>query len=206
MVKGFTEECIKVICFAQQESCRLGHNFVGTEQLLLGTIGEGTSIVAKVLESMGVTLDRARIEVEKIIGRGSSSLVPTEIPYSPNAIRALELVEEESQQLGHNYFRAEHILFGTLRIEDGNALKVLANLGVDSTEIRELVVRMLGENTKVRDEVRENPSALIRDYLEVLRKLRAIRSVENREILKRVCSRSLDKLLKEWENSDRSEM
>jgi ATP-dependent Clp protease ATP-binding subunit ClpC len=202
MVKGFTEECIKVICFAQQESSRLGHNFVGTEQLLLGTIGEGTSIVAKVLESMGVTLDATRIEVEKIIGRGSSSLVPTEIPYSPNAIRALELVEEESQQLGHNYFRAEHILLGTLRIEDGNALKVLANLGLDSTEIRELVVRMLGENTKVRDEVRENPSALIRDYLEVLRKLRSIRGVENREIVKCVCSTSLDKLLNEWENSE----
>ena len=75
---------------------------------------------------------------------------------------------------------------------------MLANLGVDSTQIRDLVVRMVGENTKVR----ENPSALIRDYLEVLRKLRSIRSVENREIVKRVCSRSLDKLLKEWEKSE----
>lgn len=206
MGKRFTEEFIKVICLAQQESFRLGHNFVGTEQLLLGTSGEGTSIAAKVLESMGVTLDATRIEVEKIIGRGSSSLVPAEIPFSPNANRALELVEEESQQLGHNYFGAEHILFGTLRIEEGNALKVLANLGVDSTQIRDLVVRKLGENSEVRDEVTENPYDLIRDYLEVLRKLRSIRSVENREIVKRVCSRSLDRLLKEWENSDRPEM
>ena len=206
MIKGFTEECIKVMMLAQQESRQLGHNFYGTEQFLLGTLGVEDSIAARALKSMGVTLDRARVEVEKIIGRGSWRLVPTEIiseiPFSPNARRALELAEEECQQLGDNYIGAEHLLLGTLRVEEGNALKVLANLGVDSTQIRDLVVRMVGENTKVRDEVRENPSALIRDYLEVLRKLRSIRSVENREILKRVCSRSLDKLLKEWENSE----
>jgi ATP-dependent Clp protease ATP-binding subunit ClpC len=205
MMERFTVECIKVMMLAQQESRQLGHNFYGTEQFLLGTIGVEDSIAARALKSMGVTLDRARVEVEKIIGRGSWRLVPTEIseiPFSPNARRAMELAEEECQQLGDNYIGAEHLLLGTLRVEEGNALKVLANLGVDSTQIRDLVVRMVGENTKARDELRENPYDLLRDYLDVVRKLRSIRSVENREIVKRVCSRSLDKLLKEWENSE----
>ena len=205
MIERCTVECIKVMMLAQQESRQLGHNFYGTEQFLLGTIGVEDSIAARALKSMGVTLDRARVEVEKIIGRGSWRLVPTElseIPFSPNALRALELAEEECQQLGDYYISAEHLLLGTLRVEEGNALKVLANLGVDSTQIRDLVVRMVGENSEVRDEVTENPYALLRDYLDAVRKLRSIRGVENREIVKRACSGSLDKLLKEWENSE----
>lgn len=148
MVEGFTEESIKVIMLAQDESRRLGHGFVCTEQILLGTISEETSVAAKVLKSMGVTLENARIEVEKIIRRGSD-VVPFDIPFpfSPKACRALDLAQEEAQQLERNRINAEHLLLGTLRIEDGIALQVLANLGVDSNEVRDLVVRMLGENT-----------------------------------------------------------
>jgi ATP-dependent Clp protease ATP-binding subunit ClpA len=146
-VKGFTVESIKVIMLAQDESRRIGHHLVDTEQILIGTISVETSIAAKVLKSMGVTLERARIEVEKIIGR-SSDLAAVDIPFSPKACRALELAEEEAQQFGRNQIDAEHLLLGTLRIEDGVALQVLANLGVDATEIRNLVVRMLGENTE----------------------------------------------------------
>jgi ATP-dependent Clp protease ATP-binding subunit ClpC len=148
MAEGLTEEFIKIIMLAQEESRRLGHNFVCTEQILIGTIGEETSVAAKVLKSMGVTLEQARIEVEKIIGRGSD-LAATDIPFSPKACRALDLAEEEAQQFGRNQIDAEHLLLGALRIEDGIALQVLANLGIDATEIRYLVVRMLGENTEV---------------------------------------------------------
>jgi ATP-dependent Clp protease ATP-binding subunit ClpC len=147
MFEHFTEESIQVIMLAQEESRRLGHSFVGTEQLLLGTIGVETSVAAKVLKSMGITLERARIEVEKIIGLGSG-VVPADIPFSPRARRALDLTPEEVRQLGHNYFGAEHILLSTLHIEDGIALQVLANLGVDATELRDLVVRTLGESSK----------------------------------------------------------
>jgi ATP-dependent Clp protease ATP-binding subunit ClpA len=139
-VKGFTVESIKVIMLAQDESRRIGHHLVGTEQILLGTISVENNIAAKVLKSMGVTLERARIEVEKIIGR-SSDLAAVDIPFSPKACRALDLAEEEAQQFGRNQIDAEHLLLGTLRIEDGVALQVLANLGVDATEIRNLVVR-----------------------------------------------------------------
>ena len=140
MFERFTENSIKVIMLAQDESRRLGHNFVGTGQILLGTIHVETSVAAKVLKSMGVSLERARIEVEKIIGRGSG-LVPVDIPFLPKASRALELCPEEVRQRGSNYIEVEHVLLGTLRIEDGIALQVLANLGVDATEIRDLVVR-----------------------------------------------------------------
>ena len=92
-------QAIKVIMLAQEEARRLGHNFVGTEQILLGLIGEGTGIAAKVLKSMGVQLKEARVEVEKIIGRGSG-FVAVEIPFTPRAKRVLELSLEEARQLG----------------------------------------------------------------------------------------------------------
>lgn len=99
MFERFTEKAIKVIMLAQEEARRLGHNFVGTEQILLGLIGEGTGIAAKVLKSMGISLKEARVEVEKIIGRGSG-FVAVEIPFTPRAKRVLELSLEEARQLG----------------------------------------------------------------------------------------------------------
>ena len=102
MYENFTEKSIKVIFLAQEESRRLGHNFVCTEQILLGTIGEETGIAAKVLKSMGVNLKDARIEVEKIIGYGAG-FVAVKVPFSPKAKRMLELAQAESRQFGHNY-------------------------------------------------------------------------------------------------------
>jgi ATP-dependent Clp protease ATP-binding subunit ClpC len=98
----FTEKAIKVIMLAQEEARRLGHNFVGTEQILLGLIGEGTGIAAKVLKSMGINLKDARVEVEKIIGLGSG-FVAVEIPFTPRAKRVLELSLEEARQLGMTF-------------------------------------------------------------------------------------------------------
>ncbi|THG13048.1 hypothetical protein TEA_012136 [Camellia sinensis var. sinensis] len=131
MFERFTEKAIKVIMLAQEEARRLGHNFVGTEQILLGLIGEGTGIAAKVLKSMGINLKDARVEVEKIIGRGSG-FVAVEIPFTPRAKRVLELSLEEARQLGHNYIGSEHLLLGLLREGEGVAARVLENL--ESTE------------------------------------------------------------------------
>ncbi|XP_027332263.1 chaperone protein ClpC, chloroplastic isoform X5 [Abrus precatorius] len=122
MFERFTEKAIKVIMLAQEEARRLGHNFVGTEQILLGLIGEGTGIAAKVLKSMGINLKDARVEVEKIIGRGSG-FVAVEIPFTPRAKRVLEL-----------------------SLEEGVAARVLENLGADPTNIRTQVIRMVGES------------------------------------------------------------
>ena len=145
MFERFTEKAIKVIMLAQEEARRLGHNFVGTEQVLLGLIGEGTGVAAKTLKSMGVNLKDARVEVEKIIGRGSG-FVAVEIPFTPRAKRVLELSWDEARQLGHNYIGTEHLLLGLIREGEGVAARVLENLGVDLNKIRTNVVKMLGES------------------------------------------------------------
>ena len=145
MFERFTEKAIKVIMLAQEEARRLGHNFVGTEQVLLGLIGEGTGVAAKTLKSMGVTLKDARAEVEKIIGRGSG-FVAVEIPFTPRAKRVLELSWDEARQLGHNYIGTEHLLLGLIREGEGVAARVLENLGVDLNKVRSNVVKMLGES------------------------------------------------------------
>lgn len=144
MFERFTEKAIKVIMLAQEEARRLGHNFVGTEQVLLGLIGEGTGIAAKTLKSMGVNLKDARVEVEKIIGRGSG-FVAVEIPFTPRAKRVLELSWDEARQLGHNYIGTEHLLLGLIREGEGVAARVLENLGVDLNKIRSNVIKMLGD-------------------------------------------------------------
>jgi len=157
MFERFTEKAIKVIMLAQEEARRLGHNFVGTEQILLGLIGEGTGIGPKVLKSMGVNLKDARVEVEKIIGRGSG-FVAVEIPFTPRAKRVLELSLEEARQLGHNYIGTEHLLLGLIKEGEGVAARVLENLSVDLSKVRSQIIRSLGENTEVAANSNSNRS------------------------------------------------
>jgi len=144
MFERFTEKAIRVIMLAQEEARRLGHNFVGTEQVLLGLIGEGSGVAAKTLKSMGVNIKDARAQVEKIIGRGSG-FVAVEIPFTPRAKKVLELSWDEARQLGHNYIGTEHLLLGLIREGEGVAAKVLENLGVDLNKCRSNVIKLLGE-------------------------------------------------------------
>jgi ATP-dependent Clp protease ATP-binding subunit ClpC len=144
MFERFTEKAIKVIMLAQEEARRLGHNFVGTEQILLGLIGEGSGVGPKILKSMGIKLNEARIEVEKIIGRGSG-FVAVEIPFTPRAKRCLELSLEEARQLGHNYIGTEHLLLGLIVEGEGVAARVLEEMQVDLSRLRTEIIRALGE-------------------------------------------------------------
>jgi ATP-dependent Clp protease ATP-binding subunit ClpC len=148
MFEHFTSEAIRVIMLAQEEARRLGHNFVGTEQILLGLMGEGTGVAAKVLAELGVTLKEARREVEKIIGRGSG-FVPPEIPFTPKVKSLFEQSFREAHSLGHNYINTEHLLLGLTEAGEGVAAKVLQNLGVDLQVIRSAVMSRLGEDTTV---------------------------------------------------------
>ncbi len=148
MFEHFTSEAIRVIMLAQEEARRLGHNFVGTEQILLGLMGEGTGVAAKVLAELGVTLKEARREVEKIIGRGSG-FVPPEIPFTPKVKSLFEQSFREAHSLGHNYINTEHLLLGLTEAGEGVAAKVLQNLGVDLPVIRSAVMSRLGEDTAV---------------------------------------------------------
>ncbi|MEW6496592.1 MAG: ATP-dependent Clp protease ATP-binding subunit [Cyanobacteriota bacterium] len=151
MFERFTDAAIKVIRLAQEEARRLGHNFVGTEQILLGLIGEGNGIAAKALQSLGITLGAVREEIEKIIGRGSG-IVAVEIPFTPRSKRVLELSLEESRSFGWNYIGTEHLLLGLIRDGEGVAAKVLFNLKVDSKEVRTKVIEMLSETTATRSD------------------------------------------------------
>jgi ATP-dependent Clp protease ATP-binding subunit ClpC len=146
MFEHFTSEAIKVVMLAQEEARRLGHNFVGTEQILLGLLGEGNGVAAKVLTELGVTLKEARREVERIIGRGSGYL-PPEIPFTPKVKTLFEQSFKEARSLGHNYIGTEHLLLGLTEAGEGVAAKVLQNLGVDLKTIRSTVIRILGEVT-----------------------------------------------------------
>ncbi len=144
MFEYFSDKAIKVVMLSQEEARRLGHNFVGTEQLLLGILGEGTSVAAKLLFNRGLTLEDARQEVEAIIGKGSG-MMPSEIPFTPRAKRVFESALKESRQIGDNSISPEHILLGLLQDGEGVAAKVLENFNVDRSGLRNDVIRATGE-------------------------------------------------------------
>ncbi|MCP9295745.1 MAG: ATP-dependent Clp protease ATP-binding subunit [Planktothrix agardhii LY1] len=148
MFEYFSDKAIKAVMLAQEEARRLGHNFVGTEQILVGLISEGTSVAAKTLKAQGLSLREVQKEVEAIIGRGSGFL-PVEIPFTPRAKRIFETAMKEARQMGNNYIGPEHILLGLLQDNEGVASKVLENLGVDRSQVRTEVIRSLGEEATV---------------------------------------------------------
>jgi ATP-dependent Clp protease ATP-binding subunit ClpC len=138
----FSDRARRVVVLAQEEARMLNHNYIGTEHLLLGLIQEGEGVAAKALESMGISLEAVRNQVEEIIGRGSSS--PTgHIPFTPRAKKVLELSLREALQLGHNYIGTEHILLGLIREGEGVAAQVLTKLGADLDRVRNQVVQLL---------------------------------------------------------------
>ena len=148
MFEYFSDKAIKAVMLAQEEARRLGHNFVGTEQILVGLMSEGTSVAAKTLKAQGLSLREVQKEVEAIIGRGSGFL-PVEIPFTPRAKRIFETAMKEARQMGNNYIGPEHILLGLLQDNEGVASKVLENLGVDRSQVRTEVIRSLGEEATV---------------------------------------------------------
>jgi ATP-dependent Clp protease ATP-binding subunit ClpC len=129
---------------SQEEARRLGHGYVGTEQLLLGLVGERSGLGSKALKSVGLDLKKTRFEVEKIIGRGPG-LPAAEVPFTPRCKRVLEVSLDESRRLGHNYIGTEHLVLGILRENEGVAVRVLENLGVDFSLVRDAIIRSLAE-------------------------------------------------------------
>ncbi len=158
MFERFTEKAIKVIMLAQEEARRLGHNYVGTEQILLGLIGEGTGIAAKALKENGMNLKHLREVVQSHIGRGSG-FVAVEIPFTPRAKRVLELTWDQARQLGHNYIGTEHLLLGLILEREGIAATVLDELGVDVAQLRGHVIKAL-EQWASETKARLSPTAV----------------------------------------------
>jgi ATP-dependent Clp protease ATP-binding subunit ClpC len=143
MWEPFTERARRSIVLAQEEAQRLGNNYIGTEHLLLGIISEGESVAAKVLENLGVSLEKVRAEVESIVGKGTQPSTQ-EMVFTPRAKRVIELAFEEARALSHNYIGTEHLLLGLVREGEGVAARVLANLGVDPQKIRAQITQLLG--------------------------------------------------------------
>ena len=142
MFERFTDRARRVVVLAQEEARLLNHNYIGTEHILLGLIHEGEGVAAKALESLGISLEAVRSQVEELIGQGGSS--PSgHIPFTPRAKKVLELSLREALQLGHNYIGTEHILLGLIREGEGVAAQVLVKLGADLSRVRQQVIQLL---------------------------------------------------------------
>jgi len=146
MFERFTDRARRVVVLAQEEARMLNHNYIGTEHILLGLIHEGEGVAAKALESMNISLEAVRQQVEEIIGQGQAA--PTgHIPFTPRAKKVLELSLREALQLGHNYIGTEHILLGLIREGEGVAAQVLQKLGADLNRVRQSVIQLLSGYT-----------------------------------------------------------
>src|SRR5438093_1665364 len=142
MFERFTDRARRVVVLAQEEARMLNHNYIGTEHILLGLIHEGEGVAAKALESLNISLEAVRSQVEEIIGQGQAA--PTgHIPFTPRAKKVLELSLREALQLGHNYIGTEHILLGLIREGEGVAAQVLQKLGADLSRVRQQVIQLL---------------------------------------------------------------
>jgi ATP-dependent Clp protease ATP-binding subunit ClpC len=142
MFERFTDRARRVVVLAQEEARMLNHNYIGTEHILLGLIHEGEGVAAKALESLGISLDAVREQVQEIIGQGQQA--PSgHIPFTPRAKKVLELSLREALQLGHNYIGTEHILLGLIREGEGVAAQVLVKLGADLNKVRQQVIQLL---------------------------------------------------------------
>jgi ATP-dependent Clp protease ATP-binding subunit ClpA len=142
MFERFTDRARRVVVLAQEEARLLNHNYIGTEHLLLGLIHEGQGVAASSLESLGISLEAVRSQVEEIIGQGQRAPVG-HIPFTPRSKKVLELSLREAKQLGHKYIGTEHILLGLVREGEGVAAQVLVTLGADLSRVRQQVIQVL---------------------------------------------------------------
>jgi len=147
MFGRFTQRARRVMLLARQEAGRLNHDYIGTEHILLGLVRLGEGVAAAVLEKLGLDLETIKVGVDKLVTKGSATMMMGEVPYTPRAKRALELAVEEARSLGHNYIGTEHLLLGLISEGEGVAAQVLLNLGVDLDTMRKKVMELLGGGT-----------------------------------------------------------
>jgi ATP-dependent Clp protease ATP-binding subunit ClpC len=144
MFNRFTERARKVIILAKEEARRFNHDYIGTEHILLGLVREGEGVAAAVLQKLNISLEKVRLEIEKLVQPGPTTQIIGDIPFTPRAKKALELAAEEARSLGHNYIGTEHLLLGLLREGEGMASQVLLNMGLDLNTVRNEVMELLG--------------------------------------------------------------
>ncbi|MBW4579239.1 MAG: ATP-dependent Clp protease ATP-binding subunit [Tildeniella nuda ZEHNDER 1965/U140] len=146
MFELFTEKAIRAVMLSQEEARRQGHNLVGTEQILLGILREGTSLAAQLLTKLGITLDAARLECEKMTGRGTGT-IPAELPFTPRVKRMFAEAMQQAKQLGQNHVSPEHLLLALTQGNETVAIKVLQNLSVDALAVQDHMLQAIGSQT-----------------------------------------------------------
>ena len=179
MFERFTDRARRVVVLAQEEARLLGHNYIGTEHLLLGLLRESDGVAGRTLDALGISLDAVRTRVEEIIGRSSQPLPGGQMPFTPRAKKALELSLREALNLGHNYIGTEHLLLGLIREGEGVAPQVLVGMGAELAAVRRTVVTIvegLEGGSAAREEIPADPEQ------EVIRSLRE----ENLELRREV--------------------
>jgi ATP-dependent Clp protease ATP-binding subunit ClpC len=139
----FTERARQVVVLGQDEARALGHNYIGTEHILLGLLREEEGLAARVLESLDITVEEVRAQVARIVGQGDEEIVTGQIPFTPRAKKVLELALREALSLGHNYIGTEHILLGVVRENQGVAARILLGFDADAEKIRNEIMRTL---------------------------------------------------------------
>jgi ATP-dependent Clp protease ATP-binding subunit ClpC len=138
----FTDRARQVVVLAQEEARTMGHDHIDTEHILLGLLRVEEGLAARALESLDITVDRARAEVVRVVGSGEE-VTAGQLPFTPQAKKVLELALREALSLGHNYIGTEHILLGLARVNEGVAAVILEGLGADCEKVRNEVIRML---------------------------------------------------------------
>jgi len=181
MFERFTDRARRVIVLAQEEARLLNHAVIGSEHLLLGLIYEGEGVAAKALDEEGLTLELVRTQVERLVPPGDVEMPQAQMPFQPEAKKVLELALRDALQLGHNYVGTEHILLGLIREGTGVGAQALVNLGVDLTELRSDVIRILGGYSRGG---RGTPAAEDADWAAVLVVADVLNQEKNRDALK----------------------
>jgi Clp amino terminal domain, pathogenicity island component/UvrB/uvrC motif len=153
MFERFNNQARRAVVLSQQEAQAFNHNYIGSEHLLLGLLGEDAGAAARALASVNVTLDAARQELETISGRGKTA--PSgHIPFTPGAKKSMEISLREAEQLGDHYIGTGHLLLGLIRQDDSTALRILSKLGTDPKDLRERVILELRERPERTDGVK----------------------------------------------------
>jgi len=143
MFERFTDRSRRVVVLAQDEARMLNHDYIGSEHILLALIREGGGVAAQALESLGITEEAARRQVDEIVGPGQPGPQQGHIPFTPRGKKILQLSLREAIALGHGYIGTEHILLGLVREDDGVAVRVLNGLGVDPNRVRQQVIQLV---------------------------------------------------------------
>ncbi len=162
MFNRFTERARKVIILAKEEARRFNHDYIGTEHILLGLIKEGEGVAAAVLQSLGLNLHTLRLEVEKLVQVGPSTIISGDIPFTPKAKKALELSMDEARRMGHNYIGTEHLLLGLIREGEGAASHILLNQGLDLKRVRSEIMKLLGSVTTQATSTEPGPGGAVK--------------------------------------------